>query len=215
LQSNLAKPQNPDSARERDLHIGDDQVFKETHREEHLSGQVSPAACSSNNGHSPHAQIRGPHADAHVRAQEDRNQAPKQNEFHTERAGQIDTGKGHAHDPLKDHLYLDIGLGPASQDPTSATFPIVSESPVATDHDVYEEAYKDEVAKIRSIKGMETTVYLNRRVESSKSRKDTNTTLGTEGNDAQQASRPSLKGLFGKVMSSTTPSRTRDTSDNG
>jgi len=91
----------------------------------------------------------------------------------------------------------------------------VSESPVATDHDVYEEAYKDEVAKIRSIKGIETTVYLNRRVESSKSRKDTNTTPGTEGNDAQQASRPSLKGLFGKAMSSTAPSRTRDNSNNG
>jgi len=111
LQSTLAKPQNLDAARKRDSHADNDQVFNETHREEHLSLQVHPAPSSPNNGHSRHAQIRGAYADAQVRAQEDQNQAPKQNQFHTERAGRIDTGKGHAHDPLKDHLYLDIGLG--------------------------------------------------------------------------------------------------------
>jgi calcium/calmodulin-dependent protein kinase kinase 2 len=92
--------------------------------------------------------------------------------------------RGHAHDPLEDHLYLYIGPSTFSEASGNAdrraTFtpdgeeddgPIVSESPGAADIDIYETAYRDEIERIRKRckeEGKdeeEPTVYLTRRVD--------------------------------------------------
>lgn len=92
--------------------------------------------------------------------------------------------RGHAHDPLQDHLYLYIGpstfSGAGGNADRRATFaadgeeeevPIVSESPGAADIDIYETAYRDEIERIRQRSREEgkdeeeTTVYLTRRVD--------------------------------------------------
>lgn len=92
--------------------------------------------------------------------------------------------RGHAHNPLEDHLYLYIGpstfSGPSTlKDGRPSTvveededIPIVSESPGAADMDIYETAYRDEIERIRAKienedleSGKEPTVYLNRRVD--------------------------------------------------
>jgi len=86
-------------------------------------------------------------------------------------------GKGHAHDPLSDHLFLDVGpggnVGPddnkgnyEADAPPPPDPPIVSESPPATDIDIYETAYHNEVERIRRMLGEEATTFLTRRVES-------------------------------------------------
>jgi [calcium/calmodulin-dependent protein kinase] kinase len=92
--------------------------------------------------------------------------------------------RGHAHNPLDDHLYLYIGpstfSGPSVlRDGRPSTVAeededmlIVSESPGAADMDIYETAYRDEIERIRAKieneeleGGKEPTVYLNRRVD--------------------------------------------------
>ncbi|KAL5375017.1 hypothetical protein DPSP01_011507 [Paraphaeosphaeria sporulosa] len=88
-------------------------------------------------------------------------------------------GKGHAHDPLQDTLFLDIGTGEDSVAPGDDTH-IVSESPGAVDINVYETAYREEVDRILSRQqdsaatpGATTarrpTLYLTRRIENVKS----------------------------------------------
>jgi [calcium/calmodulin-dependent protein kinase] kinase len=92
-------------------------------------------------------------------------------------------GKGHAHNPLEDHLYLQIGTGedaPPVEDPSCY---IVSESPSNADINVYETAYQEEIARIQKVKeeregdreGVREgrpTLYLTRRVENMRSLKD-------------------------------------------
>lgn len=100
--------------------------------------------------------------------------------------------RGHAHDPLQDHLYLYIGPStfshakkvdsqlsdsdrrrpsfvPEEDMPDPDGPPIVSESPGAADIDIYEVAYRDEVERIRATmkdsEGEEPTVYLTRRID--------------------------------------------------
>lgn len=86
-------------------------------------------------------------------------------------------GKGHAHDPLSDHLFLAVGpggnVGPDDNEgnydtdaPLPPDPPIVSESPPATDIDIYETAYHNEVERIRQMLGEEATTFLTRRIES-------------------------------------------------
>ncbi|KAJ4302979.1 hypothetical protein N0V90_001870 [Kalmusia sp. IMI 367209] len=82
-------------------------------------------------------------------------------------------GKGHAHDPLQDMLFLDIGTGEDSIPPGNDSH-IVSESPGAVDINVYETAYREEVDRILSRReattpGRRPTLYLTRRVENVKS----------------------------------------------
>lgn len=84
-------------------------------------------------------------------------------------------GKGHAHDPLEDHLFLNIGTGEDAP-PQSEDNMIVSESPSNVDMDVYETAYQEEVQRILKQKegqegqeGRRPTLYLTRRVEYVKS----------------------------------------------
>ena len=88
-------------------------------------------------------------------------------------------GKGHAHDPLEDKLYLYIGpstfSGTSSTPDDDTTFtsgdddgPIVSESPGAADVDIYETAYRDEIERIMARakeEKKEPNVYLTRRVD--------------------------------------------------
>ena len=71
-------------------------------------------------------------------------------------------GKGQAHDPLSDHLYLALGAGGSSAPPSP---PAVSESPPAADTNIYETAYHLELERIRAEQGRSATLFLNRRVE--------------------------------------------------
>ncbi|KAL9128675.1 MAG: hypothetical protein Q9217_002703 [Psora testacea] len=71
-------------------------------------------------------------------------------------------GKGQAHDPLSDQLYLNLGPGGSSRPPTP---PAVSESPPAAETDIYEIAYREEVERIRATQGRSATLFLTRRVE--------------------------------------------------
>jgi [calcium/calmodulin-dependent protein kinase] kinase len=85
-------------------------------------------------------------------------------------------GKGHAHDPLQDQLYLNIGTGEECEDPAEQL--IVSESPSNVDMDVYETAYQEEINRITARKETSTpghlpTLYMTRRVENVKSLRDT------------------------------------------
>lgn len=71
-------------------------------------------------------------------------------------------GRGQAHDPLSDHLYLGLGTGISSQPPSP---PTMSESPQAAEFDIYETAYRKEVERIRASQGRSATLFLTRRVE--------------------------------------------------
>ena len=71
-------------------------------------------------------------------------------------------GRGQAHDPLSDHLYLNLGPGGSSRPPSP---PAVSESPPAAGTDIYETAYRREVERIRASQGRSATLFLTRRVE--------------------------------------------------
>lgn len=90
--------------------------------------------------------------------------------------------KGHAHDPLEDHLYLYVGpstfSGESDAQGHDTSFNpeedfFVSESPGAADIDIYETAYRDEIEKIRARlqeegkegEESEPVIYLNRRVD--------------------------------------------------
>ena len=71
-------------------------------------------------------------------------------------------GKGQAHNPLEDHLYLNLGPGSSSRPPSP---PAVSESPPAAEIDIYETAYRKEVERLRAAQGRSATIFLTRRVE--------------------------------------------------
>ena len=78
-----------------------------------------------------------------------------------------DHAKGHAHDPLMDTLFLDIGattkpLETRSDDPLR---PIVSESPPAIEMNIYEQAYQEEMKRIMEHKGEDASMYLTRRMD--------------------------------------------------
>jgi [calcium/calmodulin-dependent protein kinase] kinase len=77
-----------------------------------------------------------------------------------------ETAKGHAHDPLKDTLYLDIGVDPDAPDGHGdLEHPIISESPSGVDMNIYEQAYQDEMDRVLQQRGHAASMYLNRRVE--------------------------------------------------
>ena len=71
-------------------------------------------------------------------------------------------GRGQAHDPLSDHLYLGLGPGDTSRTPSP---PCVSESPPAAETNIYETAYDMEIQRLRSAHGRAATLFLTRRVE--------------------------------------------------
>ena len=104
-------------------------------------------------------------------------------------------GKGQAHDPLSDHLFLSVGPGPdydASTNPTLA----VSESPGAAGMDIYETAYHSEVERLRRQQGKDATLFLTRRVrETEKYEEDDNIIDG-----APKKGGGEKKGGFGKLV---------------
>lgn len=99
-----------------------------------------------------------------------------------------DHGKGHAHDPLEDHLFLYVGPYGSDEPPDP---PAVSESPAAAETNIYETAYSEEIERIRSRSGTGTTLYLTRRVEKQEEFRDDENLVGREPGDGE----PSKRGL--------------------
>lgn len=100
-------------------------------------------------------------------------------------------GKGHAHDPLSDHLFLDIGPKGDSEPPDP---PAVSESPPATDVNIYESAYHSEVQRIREKRGKEATLYLTRRVDKKKEYREDRNMMGVDRDTG------GVKGGFARIL---------------
>ncbi|KAH7357450.1 kinase-like domain-containing protein [Pyrenochaeta sp. MPI-SDFR-AT-0127] len=113
-------------------------------------------------------------------------------------------GKGQAHDPLEDLLFLNIGTGEDyNVAPEDAC--IVSESPSNVDMNVYETAYEEEVQRIiaqRKDQHQTTTrrptLYLTRRVENIKSIRD-NDCIFDEGQDLRRDFKGSFKSFVTKT----------------
>ena len=104
-------------------------------------------------------------------------------------------GKGQAHDPLSDHLFLSVGPGP-DYDPSKYPKLIVSESPGAAGMDIYEAAYHSEVERLRRQQGKNATLYLTRRVrETEKYEEDDNIIDG-----APKEGGGEKKGGFGRLV---------------
>jgi [calcium/calmodulin-dependent protein kinase] kinase len=107
-------------------------------------------------------------------------------------------GKGHAHDPLEDTLFLNIGTG-ADTHPEDVC--LVSESPSNVDINVYEAAYEEEVQRIiaqRKDQHRRPTLYLTRRVDDIKRIRDSDCVF-----DDGQDIRRSLKGGFKSFVQKT------------
>ncbi|KAL8700072.1 MAG: hypothetical protein Q9201_005651 [Fulgogasparrea decipioides] len=106
-----------------------------------------------------------------------------------------DHGKGHAHNPLEDHLFLAVGPYGSDEPPDP---PAVSESPAAAETNIYEAAYSEEIERIRSRSGTGTTLYLTRRVEAKKEFQDDQNLIGRDDASDQQ-SKGGLSKLLGLV----------------
>ncbi|OAL02453.1 calmodulin dependent protein kinase [Phaeosphaeriaceae sp. SRC1lsM3a] len=109
-------------------------------------------------------------------------------------------GKGHAHDPLEDTLFLNIGTGEDSI-PNGEDSCIVSESPSNVDMNVYEAAYEEEVQRIiaqRKDQYRRPTLYLTRRVENVKSIRDSDC-IFDEGQDLRRDIKGSFKSFVTKT----------------
>lgn len=73
--------------------------------------------------------------------------------------------KGHAHDPLKDRLFLNIGAGAdMAENGDALGDPVVCESPGGVEDDIYEAAYQEEIKRIIAERA-EASIHLTRRVE--------------------------------------------------
>ena len=88
-------------------------------------------------------------------------------------------GKGQAHDPLSDHLYLGLGPGDSSRTPSP---PCVSESPPAAGTNIYEKAYDMEIQRLRAANGRAATLFLTRRVETNEEYQKDERFMITRGN---------------------------------
>ena len=101
-------------------------------------------------------------------------------------------GKGQARDPLSEHRYLGLGPGGSSRPPSPAA---VSESPPATEPNIYETAYDQEIRRLRSLPGRSTTLFLTRRVSHKEEyRQDDDLIRGKSHDEAKQ------KSSFAKVL---------------
>ncbi|KAL9612731.1 MAG: hypothetical protein Q9167_002670 [Letrouitia subvulpina] len=108
-----------------------------------------------------------------------------------------DHGKGHAHNPLEDHLFLAVGPGGSDAEPDP---PTVSESPAAAETNIYETAYHEEIERIRSRSGSSTTLYLTRRVEKKKEYQEDEHLIGVDDavNSQSQGGLSRILGLVKK-----------------
>lgn len=104
-------------------------------------------------------------------------------------------GKGQAHDPLSDHLFLSVGPGP-DFDPSGPPQLVVSESPGAAGINIYETAYHGEIERLRCQQGKDATLFLTRRVqETDKYQEDDNIVDG-----APREGGGEKKGGFGRLV---------------
>lgn len=108
-----------------------------------------------------------------------------------------ETGKGQAHNPLEDTLFLDIGTGESNEPFVPGEFHVVSESPGAVDMDIYEKAYQEEIEKIVA-KQRSPTLYLTRHVEDIKALRE-NVNITDHSRDAISAISGGLAGLVQKA----------------
>jgi [calcium/calmodulin-dependent protein kinase] kinase len=109
-------------------------------------------------------------------------------------------GKGHAHNPLEDTLFLNIGTGEEAL-PQPEEGCIVSESPSNVDMNVYEAAYEEEVQRIiaaRKDNYRRPTLYLTRRVDNVKSIRDIDC-IFDEGQDLRRDMKNSFKSFVTKT----------------
>ncbi|KAF2128388.1 Pkinase-domain-containing protein [Dothidotthia symphoricarpi CBS 119687] len=111
-------------------------------------------------------------------------------------------GKGHAHNPLEDTLFLNIGTG-GDYEPTPEESCIISESPSNADMNVYESAYEEEVQRIIAqrkdqYQNRRPTLYLTRRVENLNSIRD-NDCIFDDGQDTRR----DIKGGFKSFVQKT------------
>ncbi|KAL8863394.1 MAG: hypothetical protein Q9178_000075 [Gyalolechia marmorata] len=106
-----------------------------------------------------------------------------------------DHGKGHAHDPLQDHLFLAVGPYGSDEPPDP---PAVSESPAAAETNIYETAYSEEIERIRSKSGTGTTIYLTRRVEEKKQFQEDKNLVGRD-KDGDDPPKGGLGAVLGMV----------------
>ena len=110
-----------------------------------------------------------------------------------------DHAKGHAHDPLTDTLFLDIGAGPASQTPPAGTNYVMSESPNGVDVNVYEEAYKQEMQKILEKRGESARLYPTRRVDHLKDIREHANVVTQASESVASSMKAGLAGLIAKA----------------
>jgi [calcium/calmodulin-dependent protein kinase] kinase len=110
-------------------------------------------------------------------------------------------GKGHAHNPLEDTLFLNIGTG-GEDLPTPDEGCVVSESPSNVENlNVYEAAYEEEVQRIiaqRKDQYRRPTLYLTRRVENVTSIRDSDC-IFDEGQDHRRDFKGSFKSFVTKT----------------
>jgi len=126
---------------------------------------VSPQALIQDlsSGRAPPHEVQG----SENKISEGRSAQAKETETHHPPARQLthpldNNSRGHAHDPLQDTLYLDIGAGMERE---SGSEMCISESPTGTEDGIYEMAYREEMDKILERRGRAATMFLNRRVE--------------------------------------------------
>lgn len=115
-------------------------------------------------------------------------------------------GKGQAHDPLEDTLFLNIGTGEDCPSQLGSC-PIVSESPSNADMNVYEAAYQEEIARISKAKeslppSRRPTLYLTRRVENIKSLRENKDLIDDAGRSRNEELKSSIKTLVKKAQKS-------------
>ena len=179
----------------RDVDLADlESADKEVTDREDTAVTYSPTTPTKRNsghdhGSSPSCQTSSPKRDLHAHPQDHRPvhaaTAPTPFDHH---------GKGQAHDPLSDHLYLALGPGGSSAPPSP---PAVSESPPAADTNIYETAYHLELERIRAEQGRSATLFLNRRVEN---REDYRNDEGLVKGDSAHLEEPKPKMGFAKLL---------------
>lgn len=107
------------------------------------------------------------------------------------------SGKGHAHNPLDEHLFLAIGPAGSDHPPDP---PAVSESPGAVDFNIYETAYQNEVERIREKQGRAATLFLTRRVEGKKEYADDENLIRGEKGGGGNGGEGKEQGGWGKIL---------------
>lgn len=113
-------------------------------------------------------------------------------------------GRGQAHDPLEDTLYLGVGTG--SEEPAEpGSFAAVCDSPGATDFNVYEKAYQEEIDRIVAKQGEDKsrcpTLFLTRRVEHIKELRDNELLVDRIRNKVPEAANVAFKKLVEQAKS--------------